>query len=56
MVNIHKIARKQSIPKTARGWSLNAYDVALLKFGFFWESVDKDVYVDVILNRDTIKF
>ena len=40
MVKIHKIPHKQNIPKTARRWSLNAYDVALLKFGFFWESVE----------------
>jgi hypothetical protein len=40
MVNLHKIPHKQNIPKTARRWSLNAYDVALLKFGFFWESVE----------------
>jgi ribosomal protein L28 len=40
MVNVHEISHKQNIPKTARRWSLNAYDVALLKFGFFWESVE----------------
>jgi len=39
MVNIYKIVHKH-VPKTARRWSLNAYDVALLKFGFFWEWVE----------------
>jgi hypothetical protein len=40
MVNIRKIAHKQNVPETARRWSLNAYDLALLKFGFFWKSVE----------------
>jgi hypothetical protein len=40
MVRSHKIIHKQNLPKTARKWSLNAYDFALLKFGFFWNMID----------------
>lgn len=35
-----KIVYKQNIPKTAKKWSIRSNDLALLKFGFFWELIE----------------
>jgi hypothetical protein len=36
-----RITHKQHVPLTAKKWSIRSEDLALLKFGFFWEIVKK---------------
>jgi hypothetical protein len=36
-----KASHKQVVPLTAKKWSISQKDYVLLRFGFFWELIEK---------------